>query len=437
MADQHVDILGIGAGPANLSLAVAFEEFEAPRLAGRMLLLEQQRDIQWQRGLLMPWTESQVSFVKDLVTLRNPRSRFTFLNYLFEQGRLSEFANLGTLTPYRIEISGYLQWVADSLSDVKVEYGQRCVSIKPELDADGTIVGWAAHLQDGTVVVTRDIVIGIGRDPHVPEVFTDLPQEWVIHSSEYLNRIGQLAKDLPHRVVVIGGAQSAAEMFRAVHDDLPHSSPTIIMRSVGLGYYQTSKFINELYYPSFVSEFFEADADYRRQILHEMRQTNYAGLAPGMLEELYRMLYIQRLVGHRRSRVMTMTEVVRARVDGNEVVLDLRNRCTGGVTEFRCDVVLLGTGFQQRMPALVRDLAGAIGEPELRVCRDYRLLLSRPSTCAVYLQGVNEDSHGISDTLLSVVADRSAQIINDIAARRAQSGADLQALVLPAGSTRA
>ena len=91
MTDREVGVLAIGAGPANLALAVAIEESESD-LAENTLLLEQSPDVKWQRNLLMPWARSQVSFLKDLVTLRNPRSRFSFLTFLHATGRLNDFA---------------------------------------------------------------------------------------------------------------------------------------------------------------------------------------------------------------------------------------------------------------------------------------------------------------------------------------------------------
>ena len=94
-------------------------------------MIEQHPDTVWQRGMLMPWTRSQVSFLKDLATLRNPQSRFTFINYLHSAGRLSDFINLGSFTPYRMEISHYLQWVARSLTKVAVEYNTRCARLEP------------------------------------------------------------------------------------------------------------------------------------------------------------------------------------------------------------------------------------------------------------------------------------------------------------------
>ncbi|MEV6387719.1 SidA/IucD/PvdA family monooxygenase [Nocardia xishanensis] len=142
------------------------------------------------------------------------------------------------------------------------------------------------------------------------------------------------------------------------------------------------------------------------------------GLAPPFLDDLYAMLYQQRMLGQERSTVRSMTEVAGARMDGDEVVLELRDRKTGKIEPLRCDVVLLGTGYEQQMPALVRDLAGRLGLDEISVSRRYRLDLGESAWGAVYLQGVNEQTHGISDTLISVLAHRSQDIVDDILDRR-------------------
>jgi L-ornithine N5-oxygenase len=218
--------------------------------------------------------------------------------------------------------------------------------------------------------------------------------------------------------VVVGGAQSAAEMFMALHQDLPLCAPTIVLRSIGLQNYQTSKFVNELFFPSFVDEFFGMVPESREQILDEMRLTNYAGLAPPFLEELYSMLYQQKMLGKQRSTIRALTEVVEARVDGDEVVLELRDRKSGKVEPLRCDLVFLGTGYDPGMPALVRDLAGRLGLDDITVSRRYRIELGNPGRGAVYLQGVNERTHGIADTLISVLAHRSQDITTDILDRR-------------------
>lgn len=418
MTDSEVGVLAVGAGPANLAVAVALEECDAPALAKDTVLLEQHADVRWQRGLLFSWARSQVSFLKDLATMRNPRSRFSFLNFLHERGRLDEFVNLGTFHPLRWELSEYLQWVAESLEHVQIRYNARVEHIEPRREDDGVVTGWVVTTGDGTRIGCRDLVIGAGRHQHVPEVFGQLPGDRVIHSSDYCLRIADQPADRELRVVVVGGAQSAAEMFMAVHQDLPRSLPTMVMRAVGMHDYQTSKFVNEVFYPSFVDEFYHAPPEVREQVLDETQKTNYGGLAPPFLDELYWMLYRQKVVGPKRSSVRTMTEVVAARLEAGEVVLDLRDRRNGKVEPLHCDLVLLGTGYDQQMPAMVRDLAGQVGVRDIEVSRRYRVDLGDAVVAALYLQGVNEGTHGISDSLLSMLAYRSQDIVTDLLARR-------------------
>ena len=62
MTNREVELLAVGAGPANLALAVALEELGADGLAQNSLVIERGHSIEWQRGLLMPWTKSQVAF---------------------------------------------------------------------------------------------------------------------------------------------------------------------------------------------------------------------------------------------------------------------------------------------------------------------------------------------------------------------------------------
>jgi L-ornithine N5-oxygenase len=424
MSNREVELLAIGAGPSNLGLAVALEEL-APDLAENSLVVERQPTIEWHEGMLLPWATSQVSFLKDLVTQRDPRSKFSFLNHLYETGRLDEFINMGTSTPYRIEIAEYLRWVARSLIKVRIELGRTCVSVEPRRDTDGAVTGWTTTLGDGTTIGSRYLVIGIGRDPNVPAVLADVSTQRIIHSTEYRPRVTELSKELPYRVAVVGSSQSAAEMFRALRDDLPDSDVVWVMRSIGPSADESSKFTNELYFGSYVDEFYAARPEAREQILQEMYRTNYSVVTQPMLEHLYAELYLDRLSGRSDRRLVTMADITAAREADNEVVLKLTDRRTGSVSELRRDLIFLGTGFDKRMPRLVRRLRDALGLARIDVTRRYRMVLdpaSQPDgpsdTAACYLQGVNELTHGISDSLLSVLAQRAEEICLDIVAHR-------------------
>ena len=75
-----------------------------------------------------------LSFMKDLATLRNPQSPYTFMSYLHSQGRLVAFINRGSTVPTRKEYSDYLSWAAQRVQEngVKVLYGHEIVGIDSE-----------------------------------------------------------------------------------------------------------------------------------------------------------------------------------------------------------------------------------------------------------------------------------------------------------------
>src|SRR5689334_21498442 len=87
------DLVGVGFGPSNLALAIAVEEHNGR--AGQdpvtAVFLERQPSFGWHRGMLLEDATMQVSFLKDLVTLRNPTSEYSFLCYLKDRDRLIDF----------------------------------------------------------------------------------------------------------------------------------------------------------------------------------------------------------------------------------------------------------------------------------------------------------------------------------------------------------
>ncbi|MGO8960330.1 MAG: SidA/IucD/PvdA family monooxygenase [Streptosporangiaceae bacterium] len=437
MNHQEVEILAIGAGPSNLALAVAIEEMAPADLAKRTLIIEQHDGIAWQRGMLLPWTQSQVSFLKDLVTMRNPLSRFSFVNYLHSEGRLHDFVNMASFLPFRLEISAYLSWVAQSLENVKIQYGRKCARIEAVNSAGDAVTGWLATMADGSTVGARTLVVGAGREAHVPEAFRRLPADRVIHSTEYSARMAEIDPEAALRVVVIGAAESAAEMLWETHQRMPKSQCAMIMRTVGLDYYQTSRFTNELYFPSYTDKFFAAPAETRNQVLRAMRKTNYAGVTPEMLDTLFRQIYLEKLTGQQRLSMITMVDVTDAIIRHGEVVLSMHDRMTGTDREHRCDLVMLGTGFEARMPPLARCAASACGVEQIDVSRAYRMITPPSVRAGCYLQGVNEDTHGVADSLISVLAVRAGEIVEDILAHRVTETAPAGANVNAAGDSDA
>jgi L-ornithine N5-oxygenase len=400
MADQDVWLLAVGAGPSNLALAVALEELAPASRAADSLIVERAADAAWQREMLFPWARSQVSFLKDLVTLRNPRSEYTFVNYLHSTGRLDEFVNLDSTTPYRLEISAYLQWVSKSLRRTRIEYNRECVSATPLDD------GWCVLMADGSTVSCRHLVMAVGRDPYIPEAFAALPADRVFHSTEFRTKMAELIRTRPETVVVVGGAQSATEMLWECYQSLDSARCVLLTRGVGLRSYEHSRFANRVYQPSFVDTFYRSRPDARHHMFGEMLPTNYGASDPELLDTLYRQMYQDRLVDRNRLSVVFNSEVVASRSEGDEVVLTVVDRATGRSEVLRCSAVLLGTGFKPGVPRLI----GSLGLEDFTVDRRYRVR----GVPSLYLQGVNEQTHGIADSLLSVLGIRAGEIVTDI-----------------------
>ncbi|MEJ2866118.1 SidA/IucD/PvdA family monooxygenase, partial [Actinomycetospora flava] len=165
-------MLGVGFGPSNLALALAVQEHNerSPESARvNASFVEQQAAFGWHRGMLLEGATMQVSFLKDLVTMRDPTSPRSFLNYLQGQGRLADFINTKTMFPSRVEFHDYLEWCAADVRHL-VSYGTRAVAVQPVTGPDGTVDELDVVLRDaagdGTRTVrTRNLILATGLVP--------------------------------------------------------------------------------------------------------------------------------------------------------------------------------------------------------------------------------------------------------------------------------
>lgn len=95
------------------------------------------------------------------------------------------------------------------------------------------------------------------------------------------------------------------------------------------------------------------------------------------------------------------------------IELTLRDGMTGDTRVERFDALVLATGYRRDTHStLLAGLEPHLGDALARgdVARDYRLATPAHFAPRIYLQGCCEDSHGLSDTLLSVLARRADEI---------------------------
>ncbi|MEV8516493.1 lysine N(6)-hydroxylase/L-ornithine N(5)-oxygenase family protein [Dactylosporangium sp. NPDC051484] len=419
------DLVGVGFGPSNLALAIAVLEHNAEAdeaSAAGAVFLERQPGFGWHRGMLIEDATMQVSFLKDLVTLRNPQSSFSFLCYLRERGRLIDFVNHKSLFPLRVEFHDYLEWAATRV-DAMVRYGHEMTRVVPVI-SDGVVEAFDVEARDGTGAVTvfrtRNVVLAGGLSPALPPGVTPSPRVW--HSRDLLTKADQLAGADPSRFVVVGAGQSAAEVTAFLHERFPDAEVCGVLSRYGYSPADDSPFANRIFDPGAVDEFFDASAQVKAMLLAYHGNTNYSVVDTDLIEALYRRVYQEKVLGRQRLRLLNVTRLVAAADQGERVAVTLEAMLTGERTVLTADVLVCATGYHQADPfALLGDFAERCERDEhgrASVERDYRLRTDDGVRAGVYLQGGTEHTHGLSSSLLSNTATRCAEILQSALARR-------------------
>lgn len=405
------DLIGIGFGPSNIALAITLEEQKQASYGIESFFIEKQPDFAWHANMMLDNAHMQVSFLKDLATMRNPSSHFTFINYLHQKNRLQDFINLKTFFPSRYEFNDYLTWAASHF-DHCCAYGEEVLEILPEKhDSEVELLRVRSRNQDQVVNerLTRNLVISIGGQPRIPDGFRSLKEDSrVFHSNSYLKEI----KRHPNakRIAVVGGGQSAAEIFMDLHHRYTAAQVDLIMRARAIKPSDDSPFVNEIFNTDFTDHVFNSSDQQRTEILSEFWHTNYAAPDLVLIEQIFNVFYRQKIAGIEQHRYLRRHEVKQAvsQKDGIQFVLHDLGADRDYIESY--DIVVLATGYN-------RDYHKYLLAPilpyfeDMRVDRQYRLRSVTQFKPAVFLQGACESSHGLSDTLLSVTATRTQEIV--------------------------
>jgi L-ornithine N5-oxygenase len=245
--NQVHDLICVGFGPAALAIAVAlhdtFENEQAQYVERlpKVAFLAKQSCFSWHAGMLLEGATMQISFLKDMATLRNPQSSFTFLNYLHIKNRLLKFSNLETFLPHRIEFEDYLRWCASWFEDV-VHYNQEVLEIRPEKisSVNQRVDGFSVvsrNTETGAVTIrkARNVVIASGGRAAIPPPFPQAHRR-LMHSSKFAMDISGVLPDrrAVYNIAVVGGGQSAAEIFNSLHDRYPNAQTRLVLKATAL-----------------------------------------------------------------------------------------------------------------------------------------------------------------------------------------------------------
>ncbi|MEU4095709.1 SidA/IucD/PvdA family monooxygenase [Streptomyces sp. NPDC026673] len=422
--DQPFDLLGIGIGPCNLSLAALADG--VPYLSAAFY--EQERTFRWHPGLLLDDATLQVPFLADLVSLVDPTSRWSYLNHLRIRERLFPFYFAERFHAHRAEYDAYCRWVAESLPTTYFGHQVDTVRWNPgravfevdhtRLDADGQAEALGR-------TYARNLVLGVGSAPYVPEPLRPLaesPAVPVVHSAYYLeHRDRLLAAD---HVTVVGSGQSGAEVFLDLLRARPagHERLTWIARSPAFAPMEYSKLGLEQFTPDYTRFFHGLSEPVRDNLLPRQWQLHRA-IDHGTIGAVHDELYRRTLGGGWPDAVLTPGVTVRTagRMGMGAVELHLEHEQQGTRSRLITNAVVLATGYRERSldgllapvhPYIRRDTAG---RPVIDACHRLELDPAVASTgAAVYVQNAERHTHGVGAPDLGLAAWRSAVVLNAV-----------------------
>ncbi|KAF8753270.1 L-lysine 6-monooxygenase (NADPH-requiring) [Rhizoctonia solani] len=347
------DLLGIGFGPANLAITVALLElWDQHKAAGtepnikNACFIERHPRFSWHPGMLLPGSRMQISFLKDLATLRNPASKFTFLSYLHAHGRLPAFINRNADTPTRREYADYMAWAATRVRELggealRIRYGEDVVSVQ-SLDGGKTVTVTSRVRETNEVRIrnAKTLIIAPGGTARIPKIlapYADHPR--VMHTSSYVQRAASLIKAAVEstgssrspspagsdssrlsglttaralRIAVLGSGQSSAEVLLDLRSRLAgipiegegpqEHQLDMIIRKGSLKPSDDSPFANEIFDPESTDKAFKLPSAARAWLRAEYAGTNYGVVNPRTIDALYEEVYAQKVDDAAESR---------------------------------------------------------------------------------------------------------------------------------------
>jgi lysine N6-hydroxylase len=409
------DLIGVGAGPANLSLASLLTTARERGLTSiTATFFECEATVCWHSLQMFPGSLMQTEFYRDLVTPIDPTSKFSFLNYLKTQARLDQFFCSSTIYPTRREFEDYFRWVAGQIVEVIFGVGVNCV------DYDAKKHLFVVDAETYGRCMTKNVVFGCGPRPRSGVE--------VSRSDRVVDVSRLLAFTFPeslNRILVVGGGQSAAECLNYLLDKFWERPVRVdwVTSETSFRALDTSNFSRETFSTAYAQMFSSLSAEARETINQEDKSVAN-GMPPLFAQTLYQRLYrLRHLPPSDRAcpavHVQANAEIVETREEPTGVTVTAHIVSTGKTDVVVYDCVILCTGLDDQTI-----LDSSIIGPELRrrlhenQNRDgYAVSWDGPPDRMIFVQSQNKVTHGLGDSSFVTAAGRNAAILNSIADR--------------------
>ncbi len=405
------DFVGIGLGPFNLGLACLTDPLAgSDDLDG--VFLEARDRFDWHPGMLLDDATLQVPFLADLVTMADPTSRWSFLNYLKQSGHLYPFYIRESFYPLRREYDDYCRWAAESLPSVR--FGRAVTAV--EHDGSAYLVRSAS----GETFRTRRVVLGVGTSPRVPAPLRPLLGEpGVTHSADYLAHRAALQQQ--DRITVVGSGQSAAEIYLDLLAAAPEHGYELVWltRSPRFFPMEYTKLTLEMTSPEYGAYHRALPMETRDRLARDQRHL-FKGISGDLVDAIFDLHYQQRVNGEGpRTTLLTNTEVRDARTHGPGSELDLLHTETGAAFSLRTGGLVLATGYGPTEPSFLAGVEDRIrrdAKGRYDVADDYSVDVAGGE---IFVQNAEEHTHSLLAPDLGMGPYRNSVIIAAMLGREA------------------
>ncbi|MFF5855673.1 lysine N(6)-hydroxylase/L-ornithine N(5)-oxygenase family protein [Streptomyces sp. NPDC012751] len=397
------DFVGIGLGPFNLGLACLTEPIAA--LDG--VFLESKPDFEWHAGMFLDGAHLQTPFMSDLVTLADPTSPYSFLNYLKEKGRLYSFYIRENFYPLRVEYDDYCRWAAGKLSSVRFGTTVTEVTYEDEL--------YVVRTEAGDTYRARHLVLGTGTVPHLPPACRGLGGD-LLHTSQYMHRKAELLKK--KSITVVGSGQSAAEIYYELLSgiDVHGYQLNWVTRSPRFFPLEYTKLTLEMTSPDYIDYFRQLPEDTRYR-LEKQQKGLFKGINSDLIDSIFDLLYQKDVESGDRpvpTRLLTNSSLRTAAYQDGTYTLGFHQDEQDKDFTLRTEGLVLATGYHYTPPAFlepVRDRLRFDAHGRFDVARNYAV---DSTGRGVFLQNAGVHTHSITSPDLGMGAYRNAYIIREL-----------------------
>ncbi|WP_206604254.1 lysine N(6)-hydroxylase/L-ornithine N(5)-oxygenase family protein [Aquimarina sediminis] len=404
-----VDYVAVGIGPFNLGLACLTEPID--ELNG--IFLDRRPKFDWHPGMLLQDTTLQIPFMADLVTLADPTSPFSFLNYIKEQGRMYSFYIKENFLLLRNEYNQYCQWVISKLPNLF--FNTEVTHIQYNSDEKYYVVTSRCTNTDAIKIYkAKKLVLGTGTQPFVPDCCKQLEGK-AVHSSSYLGHKSTLQSK--ESITILGSGQSAAEIFYDLLQDIDIKKYQLnwITRSPRFFPLEYSKLTLEMTSPEYVDYFYNLPSDKRDDLIHNQKHL-FKGINQDLIADIYDMIYTKQLTNKDiKISLRTNSELTAAQYDDQDKFsLKLHQIEQDKLYRHQTEALVLATGYAYQKPEFIEGIADRIlwdDKERYAVHRNYSIDTKGED---IFVQNAELHTHGFVTPDLGMACYRNSFIIKEL-----------------------